>query len=114
MQAHSQESEKSKRSQNRLEQPLPDGVAPGNLRVLRQAAVALRISRIVQHVNHVCAADGLGIVHPRFLKAGVVAQLLGTLFGDELHVVLGAELQTSRGTSLDASWFQALPHAVGT
>ena len=54
----------------------------------------------MQHVNHVGAADGVGVVHAGILEAGDVAQLLGAALGQELHVVFGAEVQAAGGTRL--------------
>src|SRR5579885_1989868 len=114
VQAYAQESEQGERSQHWLRQPLPDGVAPRDGGIAGQAAVALRIGRIVQHVDHVCAADRLRVVHARLVIPEVLAQLLGALFGDEFHVVFRAELQAACWAGLDAGRLQALPHAVGT
>src|SRR5437870_3657700 len=113
VQAYTQQAKERQRSQDRLSQPLPDGVAPGNLRVLGQSPVEFRPGGIMQHVNHVCAADGLRIVNAGVLISEVFAELLGALLGDELHVFLAAELQAARGTRLDASRLQPLAHTIG-
>src|SRR5207253_11121368 len=42
VQAYTQQAKERQRSQDRLSQPLPDGVAPGNLRVLGQSPVEFR------------------------------------------------------------------------
>ena len=45
-------------------------------------------------------------------EARNVAQLLGPLFGQDLHVVLGAEVQAARWTRFDAGRFQSGAHTV--
>ncbi len=67
----------------------------------------------MQNVDDVGSADRLRIVDAGVLPAEIVAQLFGALFGDELHVVFAAELQTAGGTRLDAGGFQAFAYAVG-
>src|SRR5208283_3427048 len=57
-------------------------------------------------------ADGIRVVHAGVLEAGDVAQLFGAALGQELHVLLGAEVQASGRTRLDASRFQARSHSV--
>src|SRR5579872_4763164 len=60
------------------------------------------------------AANRSGVVHASFLEAEVLAQLRGAALGMLQHVVLGAELQTSGGTRLDAGRLEARAHAVRT
>ena len=62
VQQNSDQTEQREGAKHRLEQPLPDRIAPRDDRVLRQAAVAFRILGVVQNVNDVRAADGLWIV----------------------------------------------------
>src|SRR5208337_4831739 len=114
MQENAYHAKQSDRSQNRFKQPLPHRIAPGDLRILGQTAIALGIGGVVEHIDDVRAADGLRIVDAGFVQAELVAQLRSALFGDELHIVLGAELQTAGRAGLDARRLQPRAHAVGT
>ena len=107
------EAEQRKRAENWLEQPFPDGVAPWNRRIFRQAAVALGIGGVVQNINDVRATDGLRIVDSGVLKPKVFFELFGPLVGDELHVIFAAKLQAARRTRLDARGLESLAHAIG-
>src|SRR5579864_587314 len=113
VQGHAQKSEHGECAKHRLEQPLPYRVAPRNDGVLRQSSIAFGIGRVMQNINYMRAADRLRIVDARLFKSEVVAQLFGTLFGDKLHVIFTAKLQAAGWASFDASWLQALTHAVG-
>ena len=95
-----------------MNKPLPHSVAPGNGRVLRQSAIAFGVGGIMQDVDYMCSANRLRIVDPGVLHAEIFLQLPGAFVGDELHVILAAELQTSGGTSLDACRFQPLADSV--
>src|ERR1700687_2106868 len=106
-------SEHGEGSKHGFEQPFPDSVSPGDLRIFRQAAVALGISCIVEYVDHVGSADGLRVVHAGVLPAEIVAQLFGALLGDEFHVDFGAELRTAGRTCFDARGFETVSHAIG-
>src|SRR5260221_7705405 len=106
-------SEQCKGSEHGLEQPFPDRVGPGDLRIFRQAAVAFGIGGVMQHIDHVGSAYGLRIVDAGVLPAEIVAQLLRAFLGDEFHVDLGAELEAAGRTCLDAGGFETLANAVG-
>ena len=67
----------------------------------------------MENVDDVGSANGLGIVDSGVLPAEIVAELFGALFGDEFHVVLGAEFQTAGGTGFDAGGLKAFAYAVG-
>ena len=77
-----------------------------------KTAVGLGLVDVVQHIDDAGAANSGRIVDAGFLEARNFAQLRGPLFGQELHVVLGAEMQTARRTSLNAGGFQTSSHSV--
>src|SRR5664280_3024089 len=60
------------------------------------------------------AADGIRIVNPSVLKPRDLAQLSSAIFGHELHVLFGSEMQTPSGTCLDARRLQPCSHSVRT
>src|SRR3982074_213232 len=95
-----------------LQRALPEFDGPRNVRVLRQAAVKLRLGGVMQHVNHAGAAHALWIANSGIREVGMIAKLLRASFSKELHIVLTAEVQASRRTRLDARWFQAFAHAI--
>src|ERR1019366_2997826 len=113
VQDDAEKTEQSEGSEHGFKEPLPHGVAPRDLRIAGQVAVALGIGGVVEYVDHMGSADGLRIVDAGVLPAEIVAELFSALLGDEFHVVLGAELQAARRTGLDACRFQALADAVG-
>src|SRR5579864_6531214 len=113
MQKDSEATEQRQGAQYRLGQPFPNGVAPRNLRVFGKPAIALGISRIVQYIDDVRAANRLRIIDARLSKSKILAQLLGSLLGDVRHVVFRAELQAARGAGFDAGRLQALTDAIG-
>src|ERR1700682_5423863 len=84
------------------------------MRVLLQAAVGFRTINIVQHINHIRAADPLGILHARVLVRSVFVQLLYAPLRQVLHVVFAAEVQAAGGTGLDASRLKPRAHAGRT
>src|ERR1700730_3825923 len=53
------------------------------------------------------------IVHARLLKSEILTKLLGALLCDVFHVVLGAKLQATRRTRLDAGGLEPAANAVG-
>src|SRR5208282_6723140 len=73
---HAEKTEQSESSEHGLEEPLPHRVAPRDLRIFRQVAVALGIGGVVEHVDDMGAADGLGIVDAGVLPAEIFLQLL--------------------------------------
>src|ERR1700733_7002749 len=113
VQGHAEKSEHGECPKHRLEQPLPDGVAPRNDGILRQSSVAFGVGRIVQNINNVSTADRLRIVDAGVFKSEVFPQLFGAFLGDELHVIFAAKLQAAGRASFDASGLKALPHPVG-
>src|ERR1039458_5616559 len=92
----------------------PEADHPGNVRLFRQPAIGLGIGYIVQHIDDARSAHARRIIDPRLLEAIVLAKLPGPSFGQILHVVFGAEVQTAGGARLDARWFQSLAHPVHT
>src|ERR1039457_894535 len=60
-----QKTEQSTGSEHGSKEPLPPGVAPRDLRIAGQVAVALGIGGIVEYVDHMGSADGLRIVDAR-------------------------------------------------
>ncbi len=96
-----------------FEKPLPDGIAPWDLRILRKIAVTFGICGIVENVDYVGSADRLGIVDAGILPPEIIAQLGGTLFGDELHVFLRTELEATGRTRFDARGLEAFAYSVG-
>src|SRR5258705_13853966 len=102
MQKNSHQSEQGEGAQNWLGKPFPDGVAPGDLGILREATVEFGLRGLVQHVDDGGTSDGLGIVNAGSVEAKVVAELGGARFRDELHVVLAAKFQAAGRTGLDA------------
>jgi hypothetical protein len=110
---HAEEAEQREGTENGLEEPLPDGVAPGNSRILGEASVALGIGGVVEHIDDMGSTDGGRVVDAGVLPAKIVFELSGSLFGDELHVFLAAKLQAASRTGLDAGGFQALADAIG-
>src|SRR5712692_10634122 len=113
MEDNADSSEQREGSEHGFEKPLPHCVSPGDLRIFRQAAVALGIGGVVEYVDHMRPADGLRIVDAGVLPAEIIAQLLRALLCDEFHVVFGAELETAGRTRLDACRFETLANAVG-
>ena len=95
-----------------LQRMLPELHCQRNGGVARQAAVEFWLGGIVEDVNHARAADTRGIVNAGVVVAVVIAELLGALFGEELHVVLGAEVQAASGAGLDASRLEPLADAI--
>src|SRR5271157_2178664 len=110
---HAEKTEERESAEYGLKEPLPYRVAPRDLRICRQVAVALGIGGVVEHVDHVRPADGLRIVDAGVLPAEIVAQLFRAPLGDEFHVVLCSELETAGRTRLDAGRFETLADAVG-
>src|SRR5208282_1788156 len=113
VQDDAEKTEQGEGSEHGLEEPLPHRVAPRDLRIAGQAAVAFGIGGVVQYVDHVSSADGLRIVDAGVLHAEIFAQLFGALLGDEFHVVFCAELQAAGRTGLDAGGLEPLANAVG-
>src|SRR5712691_4308622 len=95
MEDNADSSEQCEGSEHGFEKPLPHCVRPGDLRIFRQAAIALGIGRVVEYIDHMRSADGLRIVDTGVLPAEIIAQLFGALLGDKFHVVFGAELETA-------------------
>src|ERR1035441_3971563 len=114
MHDHTHEAQHCAEQSNRFEDVLPDGEAQRNARFRGQVAVALGLGCIVQHVDHMRAADGVGVVNPSVLKSRDLAQLRSAIFGHELHVLFGSEVQTPSGTRLDARRLQPCSHSVRT
>src|SRR5271163_1347735 len=54
--------EQGEGAEHRFGQPFPPCVAPRNRRIFREVAVALGVSGVVEYVDDVGSADGLGIV----------------------------------------------------
>ena len=104
--------EQGEGSEHGFGEPLPPGVAPRDLRILWQAAVALGVGRIVQNVDDVRSANGLRIVDACVLPAEIVPQLFGALFGNELHVVFAAKFQAAGWTSFNAGGLEAFAYAI--
>ncbi len=67
---------------------------------------------VVQHVHHVRAADAGRIVNSGVRMSCMFAKLRGALFAQLLHVIFGAEVQTSGGTRFDAGRFKARADAI--
>src|ERR1700735_4945861 len=84
----------------------------GDVRIFRQSAVQLRILGIVQHVDHMGAADSRWIVHTCVGKSRNIAQLFSARFGQLFHFRLGAEVQAAGGAGLNTGGFQAHRPAV--
>src|ERR1700686_1516977 len=111
---HAEKTEQGKSAEHGFEKPLPNRIAPGNCRILRQVAVAFGIGGVVEHVDHMRPADGLRIIDAGVLPAEIVAQLFRALLSDEFHVVLCAELEAAGRTRFDAGRFETFADAVGT
>ena len=73
MKYDAEKTEQGERAEHGLEQPLPHCVAPRDLRIAGQAAVALGIGGVVEYIDHVSPADGLRIVDAGLLHAEVLA-----------------------------------------
>src|SRR6266851_6721729 len=97
-----------------LQWTLPELYRPGDMRIFRQAAVNLRLRSVMQHVNNAGATDAWRIVHASVRKVGMILELLGALVREVQHVVLAAEVQTSRGARLDARRFESFADAIRT
>src|SRR5208282_1336228 len=113
MKEDAEAAEQSEGSDHRFEEPLPPGVAPRDRRIFREIAVALGVGGVVENVDDVGSADGLGIVDAGVLPAAIIAELLGALFGDESHVFFAAEFQAAGGTCFDAGGFESFAYAIG-
>src|SRR5579862_3220271 len=111
VQSHAQKSEHGECAKHGLEQPLPHRVAPGNDGILRQTPVAFGIGGVVQNINHMRSANRLRVVDAGVFESEILAQLLRTLFCDELHVIFAAKFQAASRTSFNASRLQALTYA---
>src|SRR6266478_6385861 len=77
MEDNADSSEQCEGSEHGFEKPLPHCVRPGDLRIFRQAAIALGIGRVVEYIDHMRSADGLRIVDTGVLPAKIIAQLFG-------------------------------------
>src|SRR5258706_404656 len=77
------------------------------MRIAGQASICLRIFYVMQDINDPGSTDTGGIVHARVFKIEVLAKLLCAIFGENLHVVLGSEVQTAGWTGLYACRFES-------
>ncbi len=68
----------------------------------------------MQDINDPGSTDTGGIVHARVFKIEVLAKLLCAIFGENLHVVLGSEVQTAGWTGLYARRFESDGDTVRT
>src|SRR5262249_61079303 len=59
------------------------------------------------------AGNGGRIIDAGIREIRMVAELLRALFREIKHVVLGTEMQATRGARLDARRLESLAHAVG-
>src|ERR1700686_2411031 len=82
--------------------------------ILRQSAVIFRLGGVVQYVDYARAADARWIVDACFGEIVMITKLLGASLGEELHVVLAAEMQAPCWARFDACRLQPFAHAVGT
>src|SRR6185312_1881515 len=74
--------------------PFPEPDDPWNVRILGQTTVGLRVTRIVKYVDDMGAANPGWIIDSRVLKTRLFSELLGTCFGEFLHVWFRAEMET--------------------
>src|SRR6266436_4605224 len=68
----------------------------------------------MQNVDHSSAADARRVIYAGLGEIVMIAKLLGTILGEELHVVLAAEMQATCGAGFDACRLQPFADAVGT
>src|SRR6266446_654693 len=66
----------------------------------------------MQNVNHSCAANAWRVIYASFREVIVIAKLLRSPLGEELHVVLAAEMQATCGAGFDACRLQPLADAI--
>src|SRR4029077_13787618 len=95
-----------------LQRPLPHLDEERNGWVFGQTTVLLRLVFVVQHINHVRAADAGRIVNAGILVRAVGFELLRALVGQVQHVCLAAKVQAARGAGLDASRFKPRAYAI--
>src|SRR5271157_3488742 len=112
MHDHAHEAQHGAEQSDRLEDVLPHRKRQRNSRFRRKVAILLRLVDVMKHIDNAGAAYGLRVVHAGILEAGDVAQLFGAVLGQELHVVLGAEVQAPGRTRLYAGRFQSCSHSV--
>ena len=112
MHYHAHKAQHGTDQSNRLKDVFPNGETERNARLGRQVAIVLRLGDVVQNINDVRAANRVGVVDTRVFESRHIAQLRGPLFGQELHIVLGAKVQAARRTRLDAGGFQASSYSV--
>src|SRR6202049_4512895 len=67
---------------------------------------------VVQHINHMRAADPGRIIYARALVGSVIVQLLDARLGQLFHIVFAAKVQATGGTSLDAGGLKPGTHAI--
>src|SRR5271166_1697317 len=101
MQNYADEAKHRGHQTDRLEPVLPHREAERDSRLRRKVSILLRLSDVMQNINHMGAADGIGIVNAGVGKSRNLAKLGRALLGKKFHVVLGAEVQTPSGTRLD-------------
>src|SRR5688500_6382225 len=114
MEKHRENAKNCEQQSRRFSEPLPNRVAGWNNGIRRQAAVQLRVSYVVQHIDHVCAANGLRIIDTGVRESCLLLQLRNACTRDLDHVLLRPEMKTASRTCLDASRFEPLPDAIGT
>src|SRR6266446_10859080 len=66
----------------------------------------------MQNVDHSGAADARRVIYAGLGEIVMIAKLLGTILGEELHVVLAAEMQATCGAGFDACRLQPLADAI--
>src|SRR5260370_9344721 len=96
-----------------LQRTFPEFYGPRNMRILRQAAVELRMRGVMQHVNDAGSANAVRIVTAGIREVGVVAKLFRAAFSKELHIVLAAKVQAARRAGFDAGGLEAFADAIG-
>src|SRR5437879_8073084 len=97
-----------------LQRPFPKADHPGNVRVLRQAAVEFGAAGIVEDIDNVSPSNSGWIIDSSVLEARIFPKLLGTRFAECFHLRLRAKMQAAGRASFDAGGFQPLGDPVHT
>ena len=82
------------------------------MRIAGQPAIRFRILDVVQDIDDAGPANAGGVVDARVFEIEVLAKLLRAVFGEDFHVVFGAEVQAASWAGLDTGWFEAHCHTV--
>src|SRR5437879_6492207 len=97
-----------------LQRPFPKADRPGNVRILRQAAVKFGVAGVVEDVDNVSPSNSGWIIDSGVFEAGIFPKLRCAVFGEGFHLRLGAKMQAAGRTSFDAGGFQPLGDPVHT